>query len=82
MVKVEDIGSIWDWSHSDGKTQVVASELLRACADLCVESFEAPNEERRKELLLSLYRNLQYAIGTYPQPENSISAYARARWLK
>ena len=82
MVQVQDIGSTWDWNQSDGRTQVVASELLNACRDLCVAAFEAPDEERRKDLLLSLYRNLQSAIGTYQQPDNPIVAYARGKWLK
>jgi hypothetical protein len=82
MVQVQGIGSIWDWNQGDGRTQVVASELLNACRDLCVAAFEAPDEERRKDLLLSLYRNLQSAIGTYQQPDNPIVAYARGKWLK
>jgi hypothetical protein len=81
-VQVQDLGSIWDWNQSDGTTQVVASELLNACRDLCIDAFVAPDEERRKDLLLSLYRNLQSAIGTYQQLDNPIVTYARGRWLK
>jgi|ERR1017187_7872309 hypothetical protein len=80
VVSVDSLGTVWDWNHSDKKTQVVATQLLKVCRDICIAAFEAPDEESKKELLLGVYRNLQYAIGVDEQLDNPIVKYARAKW--
>lgn len=82
MVPVEDIGSRWEWmSQGDGKTQVVASQQLKLCRDLCIAAFEAPNEESKRDRLLSLYHHLNLAIGVDGELDNPIVKYARDKWL-
>jgi len=77
-VAVEDVGSKWDWNQGDGKTQVVSLQLLKACSDFCIAAFETPDEQKKKEFLLSLYRNLKWAIGI--EFDDPIVKYARDKW--